>query len=292
MTMTNQYDAARLMRLATYASVTTAIVLIIAKLIAWFVTDSVSILATLIDSSLDMLASFINLIAVRFSLQPADKEHRFGHGKAEAIAGMWQALLVLSSALFLIFHSIDRITNDQSVQGDYGVGLGIMLFSIVITSLLIVFQNHVVSKTQSTAIKADALHYKTDLWVNLGVVIALALSLSGFEYVDGIIALIISLFIIYSAWEIIVDAINLLMDRELPDSERNRIIELVKGHDQVRGLHDLRTRRSGNSVFVQLHLELDATLSLSVAHHISEQVEYSIQQLFPDAEVIIHQDPI
>jgi ferrous-iron efflux pump FieF len=292
MTMTNQSESVRLMRLATYASVITALVLISAKLVAWFMTGSISILATLIDSGLDMLASIINLIAVRYALQPADKEHRFGHGKAEAIAGMWQAVLVLSSALFLIFHSIDSITSEHTSAVDYGVGLGVMLFSILATSLLILFQNYVVTQTQSTAIKADALHYKTDLWVNLGVVLALFLSLIGLPAFDGIIALLISFFIIYSAWEIIVDAINLLMDRELPDTERNKVIAAVESHRDVLGLHDLRTRRSGNNVFIQLHLELDASLKLALAHHISEQVEQSILAIFPDAEVIIHQDPI
>ena len=158
-------DTARLMRLATYASVLTAIILILAKLVAWFITDSVSILATLLDSTLDVLASVVNLIAVRHALQPADQEHRFGHGKAEALAGMGQAMFIVGSAGFLLLQGVGRLFHPQAEMHGMEVGVSVMVFSMFATLLLLSFQKYVIKHTQSTAIKADALHYKTDLLV-------------------------------------------------------------------------------------------------------------------------------
>ncbi|MDF1588045.1 MAG: cation diffusion facilitator family transporter [Gammaproteobacteria bacterium] len=292
MASSQQSDSARLMRLATYASVTTALILILAKMIAWFITDSVSILATLIDSSLDVLASIVNLIAVRHALQPADKEHRFGHGKAEALAGMGQAMFIAGSAGLLLLQAVGRMIHPQDGLKGMEIGVGVMLFSMVTTLALITFQKYVIKHTNSTAIKADALHYKTDLLVNGSVIVALFLTYYGWGYFDALFAIGIAIFILYSAWEIIQEAINLLMDHELPDEQREQIRQIVLQHPETLGFHDLRTRRSGNIVFIQLHLELDARLTLSVAHAIADQVEKQLETLFPEAEVIIHEDPV
>ena len=287
-----QPDNAKLMRWATYASVSTAIILIIAKIIAWFMTDSVSIMATLLDSSLDVLASVINLIAVRHALQPADNEHRFGHGKAEALSGIGQALFIAGSAGFLLLQAIGRIINPQAMITEIEVGVGVMIFSIAATLLLLSFQKYVVSKTGSTAIKADALHYKTDLLVNGSVIIALFLTVYGWSYFDAIFGIGIAIFILYSAWQIVKEAIDLLMDHEIDDQERDKIRDIVLEHEQVLGYHDLRTRRSGTRVFVQLHLELDAEQTLASAHEIADTIEKRIAALFDDAEVLIHEDPV
>ena len=287
-----QPDNAKLMRWATYASVTTAIILIIAKIIAWFMTDSVSIMATLLDSSLDVLASVINLIAVRHALQPADNEHRFGHGKAEALSGIGQALFIAGSAGFLLLQAVGRIINPQAMITEIEVGVGVMIFSIAATLLLLSFQKYVVSKTGSTAIKADALHYKTDLLVNGSVIIALFLTVYGWSYFDAIFGIGIAIFILYSAWQIVKEAIDLLMDHEIDDQERDKIRDIVLEHEQVLGYHDLRTRRSGTRVFVQLHLELDAEQTLASAHEIADTIEKRIAALFDDAEVLIHEDPV
>jgi ferrous-iron efflux pump FieF len=292
MASTQQPDVARLMRLATYASVSTAILLILAKLVAWFISDSVSVLATLLDSSLDVVASVINLLAVRHALQPADHEHRFGHGKAEALAGMGQAFFIAGSAGFLLLQASGRLFHPNTDMAGIEIGVGVMLFSIVATLLLLSFQKHVIAKTNSTAIKADALHYKTDLWVNASVIVALVLTFYGWPHFDALFALGIAIFILYSAWSIIRESIDLLMDHELPDEEREKIKNRVKDHNNVLGLHDLRTRRSGNTVFIQLHLELDGALSLSAAHAIADCVERDLVNLFPSAEVIIHEDPV
>ena len=285
-------DKAQLMRIATYASVVTAITLIIVKLFAWFLTDSVSILATLVDSSLDVLASVLNMIAVHHALQPADREHRFGHGKAESLAGLGQSMLIAGSAGILLLQAINRLFKPEAMEQGMTIGIAVMVFSIIATFALMVFQNYVIKQTDSTAIKADALHYKTDLLVNGGVILALVLSLNGWTLSDPLIAIAIALFILHSAWGIVRESIDLLMDHELPDNEREKISALILKHPQARGLHDLRTRRSGTTVFIQLHLELDETLSLRQAHDIADALEREIADLFDEAEVIIHEDPI
>jgi len=283
-------ESARLMRMATYASTATAGILIAAKLVAWLWTDSVSILATLIDSTLDIAASIINLLAVRHALEPADREHRFGHGKAEALAGLGQSTFIAGSAGFLLLEAFARFFHPQPVNG-INVGIGVMIFSIAATLVLLAIQRHVVARTGSTAIKADALHYKTDVLVNGSVIAALLLAAYGWQGFDSLFALGIAVFILYSAWEIAQEAIGDLMDKELPDEERVRIHDIVLSQKHVKGMHDLRTRRSGTTTFIQLHLELADDLSLKRAHAISDAVEARIFKTYPDSEIIIHEDP-
>ncbi len=283
-------DNAQLMRLATYASMTVAIVLILTKTVAWVMTDSVSLMATLIDSCLDALASLVNLIAVRHALTPADKQHRFGHGKAEALAGLGQATFITGSSLFLILEAISHLLHPQPIMA-MGVGIAVMIISIAATVGLLIFQKYVISKTGSTAIKADHLHYKTDLLVNGSVIVALLLAWYGWPGFDAVFALGIAAYILYSAWEIASESFDLLMDRELPAEDRERIKAIARNHPQTRGMHDLRTRKSGTTVFIQLHLELDDQLTLIQAHAIADDVEERIRASYPDAEVIIHEDP-
>jgi ferrous-iron efflux pump FieF len=279
------------MRLATYASISVALVLIVAKLIAWGMSDSVSLLATLIDSTLDALASLINLLAVRHALSPADREHRFGHGKAEALAGLGQAAFIAGSSGFLLLEAARRFV--EPVQLDsYGIGIAVMLFSIAATVGLLMFQRHVIQQTGSTAIQADALHYRTDLLVNASVIVALLLSSLGWSGFDPLFAIAIAVYILYSAWEIVKQSFDHLMDRELPDEEREQIKAIALSHEEVRGMHDLRSRRSGIDTFIQLHLELDDDLTLLEAHEISDEVELLLQQAYPSGEIIIHIDPV
>ena len=284
-------ETARLMRQATYASISVALLLIMAKLIAWGVSDSLSLLATLIDSTLDALASFVNLLAVRHALSPADREHRFGHGKAEALAGLGQAAFIAGSAAFLLLEAARRFINPVPLES-YGIGIAVMVFSIGVTLLLLAFQRHVIRKTGSVAISADSLHYRTDLLVNGSVIAALLLASFGWVGFDPLFAVGIALYILYSAWEIVKQAFDHLMDRELPDDERENIKSIARAHSKVRGMHDLRSRRSGMATFIQLHLELDDELSLLEAHKISDEVEAGLLDVYPAAEIIIHIDPI
>jgi len=283
-------EAGRLMRLATYVSVSVAALLIITKLVAWFWTDSVSMLATLIDSTLDAAAAILNMLAVRHALSPADKEHRFGHGKAEALAGLGQATFIAGSAGFLMLEAVGRFFHPQAPEA-IGVGIGVMIFSIIATLGLLAVQTHVIRKTGSTAIKADSLHYKTDLYMNGSVIAALLLAAYGWPGFDAVFAIGIGFFVLYSAWEIVQHAIGDLMDRELSNEERQQIVDIVCAHPETLGMHDLRTRKSGVTCFIQLHLELDDNLPLKNAHRIADEVEASLLQVFPNAEIIIHEDP-
>jgi len=282
---------ARLMQWATYASVSVAGVLIVTKFVAWLMTDSVSILSTLIDSFLDAAASLVNLIAVRHALQPADKEHRFGHGKAEALAGLAQSAFIFGSAVILFLEASERFVHPRGIDNTT-IGYAVMVFSIVATIGLVIFQKYVVSRSGSTAISADSLHYQTDILVNLSVILSLFLvSRFDLKWADPAFAIGIAAYIVYSAWQIGHEAFQILMDRELPDEDRMRIKDIVLGQEGVLGMHDLRTRSSGLQVFIQLHLELDGNMRLSEAHEITDAVERKIEAAFPNAEVTVHEDP-
>lgn len=288
---TEAQRAARLLRFATYASVFTALMLIAVKISAWWITESVSVMASLIDSLMDALASVLNLFAVRYSLQPADREHRFGHGKAEPLAGLGQAAFIAGSAMFLVLHAIDRLVHPQPVLA-IGLGIGVMVFATFATIVLLLIQRHVIRVTGSTAIRADSLHYVADLLTYLGVIAALALAGLGVKGIDPIIAIVIAVYILLSAWHIGSDSVNLLMDKELPESEKEKIKSIARRHPEVFGIHELRTRQSGRTYIIQLHLELDEDMSLAQAHEIADQVEEEIVRTFPGADVIIHQDPV
>lgn len=283
--------AERLKRLAAVAAVTVAGVLIAAKTGAWLATGSVSLLSTLIDSMLDLAASLVNLFAIRHALQPADREHRFGHGKAEPLAGLAQAAFVSGSAAFLLFEAFQRLIHPVSI-GNTKFGIAVMVFSIVLTLGLVAFQRFVVRRTGSVAISADSLHYSADLMVNASVVVALLLTVNlGWSAADPLFAIGIALLILRGAWSIFQSSLNLLMDRELPEEERQRIREIATAHAGVISLHDLRTRSSGTKIFIQFHLEMDGSLTLLEAHEIADDVMDDIENAFPDAEVLIHEDP-
>jgi len=282
---------ARLMRLATYASVAVATVLIVIKAWAWVGSGSVVLLSSLVDSMLDALASVVNLIAVRHALEPADAEHRFGHGKVESLASLGQAAFIGGSAVFLVFEATHRLIRPQEVT-ETGLGMAVMGVSIVLTLGLVLFQGFVVKRTGSVAISADSWHYRSDLLVNVGVIVALfAVSTMGWNFVDPLAAFCVAAYILYGAWHIARQSFDMLMDREIPEQERRLIREIVMSHEEVYDMHDLRTRSAGLNSFIQFHIELDRDLSLIRAHDISDQVEDSVRNAYPDAEVIIHQDP-
>ena len=282
---------AAMMQRATYAAVATALVLIVAKFIAYVSTDSVSVLSTLLDSLLDAAASMVNLIAVRTALQPADREHRFGHGKAEPLAGLGQSAFVAGSAIFLLFEVGNRLVNPQPIERS-AVGIVVMAGSIVVTVFLVLYQRRVIRETRSVAITADSLHYFSDLLVNGSVIVALLLATQlGWRFVDPLFGAGIAAYILFTAWQIARGAYDMLMDRELPDGERARIRALALANPAVRAVHDLRTRGAGPKSFIQLHLEMDGGMRLIEAHKVSDDVERAILDEFPGAEVIIHQDP-
>jgi len=283
-------DRAGLLKLASVASVITAGFLIVAKLIAWYMTGSVGLLASLVDSVMDSIASLINLFAIRYSLQPADAEHRFGHGKAEPLAGLTQAAFIAGSAIFLIFHAIDRLRLAQPLE-QVGIGVGVMILAIVMTLILLAIQRYVIRKTDSTAIRADSLHYATDLLTNVSILLALYLTTLGWTWADPVFAIAVAIYIFYSAFHIGQDSFQQLMDRELPADILEKIQATAMAHPEVTGTHEMRTRQSGQTRFVQLHLELDEDMALKRAHEIADEVEMEIKAFLPGAEVLIHQDP-
>ena len=284
-------DTPRLMRWASIASMSVATVLIAAKTGAWLVTDSVSMLSSLIDSSLDLVSSLITFIAIRAALTPADADHRFGHGKAEALAGVAQAGFIAASAGGLLLTVADRFLHPRPVQQEM-VGAVVSAIAIVLTFGLMLFQGHVVRRTGSLAVTADRAHYTTDFVTNIAVGIGIWLSSRLAEpMIDLAVAVGVAFYLGSGAWHIGRHAIDVLMDRELPNEDRRRILEIVRRHPGVRSVHDLRTRSSGLNQFIQLHLVLHPTMSLGRAHVISDSVEAAIREAFPQAEVIVHIDP-
>ena len=280
-----------LMRQAGIASVAAALTLILIKLYAFAETSSVSMLSTLFDSALDFGASLVNLFAIRQAVMPADAEHRFGHGKAEPLAGLVQVAFILGSSVLLLVEVADHFLHPQIVQ-NYTTGIVVMVVSIAVTGALILFQRSVVKRTNSLAVHADSAHYGSDFIVNLSVIVALVVSsLFGLWWVDPLCGLLVAIFIGFTAVSIGRQALDMLMDREMEDPDRDKIKEIARAHPEVRDLHDLRTRVSGQDRFIQFHLELSPDILLKAAHRISDEVEARLVEAFPGAEVIIHQDP-
>jgi len=281
----------RLRRLATYASIAVSAVLIVAKLIAYFMTDSVAMLSSLLDSTVDLLSSIVTALGVASALRPPDHDHRYGHGKAEPLVALAQAAFIVGSSSLLAYEALSRLYHQHDVQNE-AVGYGVMAFAIVLSIILIAFQRHVVRRTSSMAIGADNIHYIGDLVINIAVVIAfVAHEITGINWLDPVFAIGIATGLSYSAYNIAKDALNVLMDRELPDAERTKIKEIVRAQPLVRGLHDLRTRTDGERQFIEFHLELDANMTLKAAHKIDEAIMEALGKDFPNADVLIHQDP-
>jgi len=240
---------------------------------------------------MDLSLSVMNFFAIRHAQTPADEEHRFGHGKAEALAALVQAAMLLSAALFLLYEALQAILAPQPIAAS-DIGIGVMVVSIILTLALVVVQRRVAKATQSVAISADSAHYTGDIVINLGLILALVLA-GNFDlpYADPILGMVVALILINSSRQVFVNAADQLMDREFDDADRDEIKRLILSHPQVRGLHDLRTRRAGLTSFIQCHIELDGAMSLTMAHQISDAVEALVLAKFPQSEVLLHQDP-
>jgi ferrous-iron efflux pump FieF len=281
----------RLMRRATTASVAVAALMIAIKLVAWLLTDSVSLLSSLLDSILDGAASILNLMAVRQAFVPADREHRFGHGKAEPLAGLGQAAFIGGSAVFL-FVEAEHHLESPTIPANSGIGIAVMVAAIAITLGLVAYQRYVIRETGSVVVSADELHYRSDIILNASVILSLAISsATGWPYADPLFGIVIGLWIIYGAWHVARKALVQLMDQELPDAERARIRTIAQAHPEVTAVHDLRTRASGPTAFIQVHLEMDGGMTLAQAHRVADEVEAALLKAFPHSEVMIHQDP-
>ncbi|EKM94974.1 cation efflux family protein [Stutzerimonas degradans] len=283
-------EHARLLRRATGAALAVALFLAVSKAVAWWLSGSVSLLAGLTDSLLDGAASLLNLLAVHYSLRPADDDHRYGHGKAEALAGLGQAAFIGVSALLVGAQGVDRLLHPQPLGAPL-LGIVVIVVSLVLTVALLAYQQHVVRVTGSTAIRADSLHYRSDLLLNSSILLALVLASYGWAQLDAIFGIAIAFYILWSAASILREAGAVLMDTEVSPEISEDMHRLVCSVPGVLGCHDLRTRVSGTHWFIQLHLELPGELSLSRAHALCDQVEATIHERYPRAEVLVHADP-
>jgi ferrous-iron efflux pump FieF len=281
----------RLMQIATYAAMASASVLVVTKGFAYLDTKSVAMLSSLADSALDLLASGITFVAVRVALSPPDAGHRFGHGKAEPLSGLAQAAFVGGSAVLVMVEAVSHLHNPTPVENSV-TGIIVTAIALLATIALVTFQRYVIRKTDSTAISADSLHYTGDLLLNASVMLSLYLSANmGATWIDPVFGIGISAFMIFNALRIALKAISGLMDHELPEAQRREIIAIAQQHPKVKRVHELRTRSSGLQKFVQMHIVLDGGLTLMDAHYITDDVEKAVQAVFPEADVIIHQDP-
>jgi ferrous-iron efflux pump FieF len=284
-------DPATLNRLAATASLATAILLTTAKLIAAIVSESLAMLASMIDSLADIAGSAITFVAIRISQQPPDQSHRYGHGKAESLSALAQASLVMGSALFVLIGAGERLANPRVIEPGL-FAMAVLVVAIVLTLALVTFQRWVVQQTGSTAIAADRLHYTADFATNLLVLLTLVLTAQfGIFWLDPAAAALVALYLAWHAFKIGKSAVDTLMDRELSAADRARIMALVQAHPAVQNCHDLRTRRSASTTFIELHIELDPQMTVRQAHHVTDALEATLAAAFGTAEVIIHQEP-
>lgn len=280
-----------LKKLATIASVATALVLCIIKAAAVIYTGSLSVLSSMIDSCADVLSSMITFVAVRFSDKPLTEHHRYGYGKAEAVSALVQAAFIAGSAGFIFYDGVGRFIHPVVVQ-QTSVGLVVMFVSLLLTFGLIAFQKFVVTKTKSKAIEADSAHYVVDVLSNFSVILSLfVVRYLHWQWFDALTALMISVYLIINAGKLAYEALSEITDAEVDDKIKLHIIELVCSVDGVRGYHDFRSRISGARMFIEIHLELDGNSTLYETHAIADKAEEKIMTAYPHAQVIIHQDP-
>lgn len=280
----------KLVLLAGTASVVTAILLILMKFIVWLFSGSATILASLTDSLIDLGASFINLLALRYALQPADKQHRFGHYKAEALASLSQAAFICGSALLLIFNGYERLVKPV-VIGYIDIAIYVSIASIVLTIVLTVFQGYVCKLTQSEAVAADRFHYLSDVGLNLSVIVSLILTKMGYEWSDGLVTILLGLYIMKSSWHIVQVAVGTLLDKSMSVADNNKIIRSILAVDGIDSFHDLRTRKAGPQHYIQCHIVMDNKISLAQAHDIASEAESNIRRFFPNADIMLHMEP-
>jgi ferrous-iron efflux pump FieF len=284
-------ETAALTRRVTIYSVATAAVLVTIKLVVWLLSGSVALLASLADSGLDLVASLGTFFAVRYAVAPPDQEHRFGHGKAEAFASLVQAGLVFASAALIAREAIGDLVHPHAIS-DEGWAISVMIASTVLTGLLITAQGQVLKKTASVAVSGDRAHYAADLASNAIALAGIAATaLLGENRLDAAAALVVAAILLWGAISVFREAAAQLMDRELPDDDRAKIIKLVAEDPRLTHVHQLRTRASGPFVHMQMHVDLDPELTLESAHEVIVAAEKRILGVFPQADIIIHADP-
>jgi ferrous-iron efflux pump FieF len=276
---------------AAFASIGMALFLLGLKVFAVWQTGSVAMLGSLADTGLDLLASLATLYGVRYAAQPADSEHRFGHGKAEALAALFQVFIIALSALAIFYRAIERLMKGEvTAHAEYGIGVSGI--AIVATLGLLAYQRYVIAKTKSVAITADHVHYQSDVLLNLAVIAALALDqYAGIVWADPVFGIAIAAALMLGAWRASTQAVDQLMDREWPEEKRQHFLRVAARHPELAGIHDLRTRTSGTQDFVQFHVWMDPDMTVAAAHRVMDEVEDKLAHEFPATEILIHIDP-
>src|SRR5690606_20420667 len=282
---------ARLTRGAAYASIATALLLVGLKLWAVWETESTAMIGSLADTALDLFASLATLVGVWIAAMPADEEHRFGHGKAEALAAMLQVVLISLSAFGLAIRAIMQwIDGARVAAAEEGVIVSVI--AIAATFALLLWQRYVIRRTGSLAIATDHLHYKSDLLLNLAVIAALSLDqFAGLAGADQFFGLVIGVWLGWGAWRASSKVIDQIMDREWPEEKRQEFLAVLASHPDLRGVHDLRTRTGGERDFVQFHASVDPGMTVAEAHRVMDEIEARIERDFPGVEVLIHPEP-
>lgn len=277
---------------ATWAAIIVASVLVITKTFAWWVSGSLTIQASLLDSLSDLFGSMINFFAVRYSRKPATDDYRFGHGKAEALAGFIQSILIIISTTWMVWHAYQHHEMIKNIT-HHSLALWVMAFSTALTLGLVLFQIYTIKRTNSIAVKADFLHYQADILSNLAAIVALiALYWFDISWIDIVFGIGIAIFLLIGSWGILKQSSNILMDKELATPVRHDILKNIQSHPKVLEVHDLRTRSTGHQDFIQVHITLDPILSLKDAHIISDEVEVNLKKFYPKSEILIHLDPL
>jgi ferrous-iron efflux pump FieF len=279
----------QLIRLASSLSVVTAVIILAIKIYGLENTDSQSILASLVDSMLDISSSLLNLIAIRIALQPPDHNHRFGHEKFQDLAVFSQSMFFCASGIFT-FISSARSLFEQNPVTNPEIGIQAMYWCLLLTFLLVCYQSYVIKKTKSDIIAADKVHYFADFLTNIAVILSLYLC-NKIWGIDALCGISISLYILYSCYSLFRQAIRNLVDEEMPDKDKQKILTIIINNQKIKGIHDFKTRYAANKPFIQFHLEMDGAMSLNDAHQISDQICEELLKFFPNAEIIIHQDP-
>lgn len=284
-------EADKLKHHASAASIILSGSLALLKMAAAFYSGSLAVLSSMIDSLSDILASSITFVAIKFSAKPASDRHRYGYGKAEAVSALFQAAFIAGSGIFVMCDAAGRLLQPRELE-QTGLAITVMIISLVLTLVLIAYQKRVAKLTNSQAINADSEHYVVDILTNASIIVSLAMvKFFGIDWFDTVTAFAIAGYLLLNAYALAKDAVAMLLDRELDDTIRTNVEKIITTHKAVKGFHDLRTRSLGNEYMFELHLELDGNLSLYDAHDIADLVEADILKAYPNAQVIIHEDP-
>ncbi len=276
---------------AAIASVSVALFLLLLKIYAAAETGSVAMLGSLADTALDLVASLVTLFSVRYAAMPADDDHRFGHGKAEALSALFQVMLIVVSALAIGWRAVERLSQG-AVTEKPAYGIGVSLIAILVTLGLLAYQRMVVRKTGSVAIHADHVHYQSDLLLNIAVILAIVLeTILNLAGADAAFGILIALWLMWGAWRAATQAIDQLLDKEWPEEKRQKFLAVAQSHPELKGIHDLRTRSSGMHDFCQFHVWVDPNMTVLEAHRVMDEVEDTLMREFPGVEVLIHPDP-